>query len=265
MQAVSTKQVCSLPPIFLSWHVLPPINTNTPNKDWDLEIRKRYSQPLASETGEFPDTDAIYGRMVPICYEESLPNGCGTACAEFMATATEQYIKVVVSAILSRTRSNISGGNGIMTRKYRKQLAHEERGFTKGEILRGIGNGLLPVEAREAGGRRGLGMGDLRLAVGIGGCELGQMPGVVKGIMGGWEEGVLEGWPRNGEAMENDEEFEETEMGGARTNGIVTNGGYLPSDDHTELDDGDWGWEGGGPADRAELDLLLDDVLAVGS
>lgn len=199
--------------------------------------------------------------MVPICYEESLPNGCGAPCAEFMATATEQYIKEVVSSILSRTRSNIpaAGGNGIMTLRYRRQLEREEEGLQKGEITRGIGNGLLPIEAREAGSRRGLGMGDLRLAIGIGGCELGQMPGIVKSIMGGWEEGVLEGW----KDRQVESEKEKMEKGGARTNS-ATNGSYVP-DDTTDPDDGDWGWEGGGAADRAQLNWLLNDVLAVGS
>lgn len=201
--------------------------------------------------------------MVPICYEESLPNGAGASCAEFMATATEQYIKAVVSSILARTRSNVpaAGCSGIMTRKYRRQLEREEEAFQKGEVTRGVGSGLLPVEAREAAGRRGLGMGDLRLAVGIGGCELGQMPGLVKGIMGGWEEGVLEGWARKGDVV--DVEMEDMERGGARMNG-VTNGGYA-ADDEMEIDDGDYGWEGGGPADRMQLNWLMDEVLAVGS
>lgn len=201
--------------------------------------------------------------MVPICYEESLPNGAGASCAEFMATATEQYIKAVVSSILARTRSNIpaAGGSGIMTRKYRRQLEREEEAFQKGEVVRGVGSGLLPVEAREASGRRGLGMGDLRLAVGIGGCELGQMPGLVKGIMGGWEEGVLEEWTRKGDMV--DGETEEMERWGARTNGVI-NGGYA-ADDVMEIDDGDYGWEGGGAADRTQLNWLLDDVLAVRS
>ena len=173
----------SLPSLFQS----PQTDLTLHSKDWDLEIRKRYSQPLASETGEFPDADAIYGRMVPICYEESLPNGCAPTCAELMATATEQFIKAVLSSILARTRSNIpaAGGNGISTRKYRRQLEREEEGLQKGEVMRGLSNGLLPIEAREASMRRGLGMGDLRLAVRVGGCELGQMPGIVKSIMGG--------------------------------------------------------------------------------
>ena len=202
--------------------------------------------------------------MVPICYEESLTNGCGPSCAEFMATATEQYIKEVVSSILARTRSNVPaaiGGNGIMTRKYRKQLDREEEGFLKGEVIRGIGNGLLPVEAKEAGGRRGIGMGDLRLAIGIGGCELGQMPGTVAGIMGGWEEGILEGWgrPKDDPAKDKDD----LDNGGPRTNGLQhgVNGDVAEHD----ADDADWGWEGGALSDRPLLHSLLDDVLAVGS
>lgn len=204
--------------------------------------------------------------MVPICYEESLPNGCGASCAEFMATATEQYIKEVVSAILARTRSNLPaavGGNGIMTRQYRKQLDREEEMAVKGELARGLANGLLPVEAREAGGRRGIGMGDLRLAIGVGGCELGSMPGVVTGVMGGWQEGILEGWVeiQEAKAMQVDGEEEEEDEGrrpGARINGIK------PDADLVDSVMEDWGWEGGGAADRSRLHSLLDDILAVG-
>lgn len=204
--------------------------------------------------------------MVPICYEESLPNGCGPSCAEFMATATEQYIKEVLSSILARTRSNVPaaiGGNGIMTRKYRKQLDREEEGFLKGEVIRGLGNGLLPIEAKEAGGRRGIGMGDLRLAIGIGGCELGQMPGTVAAIMGGWEEGILEGWGRRQDDPTDD--GDETERSGPRIKGLPngTNGNIAETE--ADADDVNWGWEGGAPADRSLLYSLLDDVLAIGS
>ena len=219
--------------------------------------------------------------MIPICYEESLPNGCDRSCAEFVAIATEQYIKGVVSAVLARTRSNVPaaiGGNGIMTYRYRKQLEREKEGAEKEEIARGTGNGMLPIEVKEAGVRRGLGMGDLRLAIGIGGCGLGQMPGVVNGVMAGWEEGVLEGWGRGdgwfygetepGTDMNGGARTDSSDPGGnvadrsgARMNGIVnaiTNG-----DAETEPEDSDWGWEGGLPADRAALNSLLDEVLAI--
>ena len=204
--------------------------------------------------------------MVPICYEESLPNGCGASCAEFMATATEQYIKEVVSAILARTRSNVPaavGGNGIMTRQYRKQLDREEEMAVKGELTRGLANGLLPVEAREAGGRRGIGMGDLRLAIGVGGCELGSMPGVVKAVMGGWQEGILEGWAemRGMKGMVVDGEEEDNDEGrrpGAKGNGVK------PDMDSDPMEE-DCGWEGGGTTDRSRLHSLLEDILMVGT
>lgn len=183
-----------------------------------------------------------------------------------MATATEQYIKEVVSAILARTRSNVPaavGGNGIMTRQYRKQLDREEELAVKGELARGPVNGLLPVEAREAGGRRGIGMGDLRLAIGVGGCELGSMPGVVKAVMGGWQEGILEGWAEMREAnrMQVDGEEEEDEEGrrpGPRVNGVKSDMDLDPMEE-------DWGWEGGGAADRSRLHSLLDDIMTVGT
>ncbi|MCJ1300389.1 hypothetical protein MMC08_003186 [Hypocenomyce scalaris] len=226
--------------------------------NWDLEIRKRYSQPLASETGEFPDADAIHGRMVPICYEESLVNGCSLTCADFMATATEQYIKEVLSGIFGRTRSNISAssGNGIMTKKYRQQLEREEEAWLKGDVIKGAGNGMLPVEAREAMGRQPLGMGDLRLALEVGNCSLGQMPLVVEKVMGGYLEGELEEWVQDGMS-----EVEESRVVGVveGVNGI--NGASI---DEPPIDGSDWGWEGGGAADREKLNSLLDDCLAIG-
>ena len=230
-----------------------------PPLDWDLEIRKRYSQPLASETGEFPDAEAIHGRMVPICYEESLVNGCSAACADFMATATEQYIKEVLSGIFGRTRSNISAssGNGIMTRKYRQQLEREEEAWLRGDVIKGAGNGMLPVEAREAMGRQPLGMGDLRLALEVGNCSLGQMPLVVERVMGGYLEGELEEWGQDG----TNEGDERGVVSGAE--GVV-NGANGINADEPPIDESDWGWEGGGTADRDKLNSLLDDCLAVG-
>ena len=201
--------------------------------------------------------------MVPICYEEALPNGCADSCAEFMATATEQFIKEVVAGILVRTRSNTIATNGIVTRKYHRQLEREEEGWLRGEVLRGVGSGLLPVEAREAGGRRALGMGDLRVALRVGAAELGQMPSVVKGVMGGWEEGILEGWGHARRADDDGREAKEKErIGGPRLNGdTITNGIH---DDDVEMEEEDWGWEGGGKRDRESLNGLLDDCLAVG-
>ena len=202
--------------------------------------------------------------MVPICYEESLVNGCATSCAEFMATATEQYIKEVLSGIYGRTRSNVpaSSGNGILTQKYKRQLEREEEACLKGEVIRGQSNGMLPVEVKEAMGRRALGTSDLRLALEVGDCSLGQMPAVVERIMGDYLEGELAAYGREDE----DDEVERRNDGRSRmervdnlTNGI--NGGHV---DELSVDEADWGWEGGGAPDRAKLNSLLDECLAVG-
>lgn len=196
--------------------------------------------------------------MVPICYEESLVNGCSAACADFMATATEQYIKEVLSGIFGRTRSNISAssGNGIMTRKYRQQLEREEEAWLRGDVIKGAGNGMLPVEAREAMGRQPLGMGDLRLALEVGNCSLGQMPLVVERVMGGYLEGELEEWGQEGT-------IEANERGGVvGVEGV--NGVNGINSDEPPIDESDRGWEGGGTADREKLNSLLDDCLAVG-
>lgn len=231
--------------------------------DWDLEIRKRYSQPLASETGEFPDTDSIHNRMVPICYEQSLPNGASSACAEFMATATEQYIKSVVGSVLAKTRSNLAGAAGalsITTHRYRQQLDREERMLSKGEVARGVVSNLLPIETKEANARRPIGIGDFRIAIEVGGSSaMGQMPTIVEDIMGGWPEGVLEGWGRHPDTMDHEEVEDEMERSGPRVNGIMTNGIHANGNENES-----WGWEGGGSKDRDKLFSLLDECLAVG-
>ena len=135
--------------------------------DWELEVRKRYAQPLASETGEFPDAESIHARMVPICYEESVVNGAAFPCATFMAIATENFIKGFLSSVFSRTRSNGPSGtiNGTTTHKYRRQLEQEEMAFTRGELVKNSANGLLPIEAKEASGREALGVRDIRLTL----------------------------------------------------------------------------------------------------
>jgi len=244
--------------------------------DWDLEIRKRYTQPLASESGEFPDTSIIDSRMLPICYERGLVNGHVQDAAHFMSVATETFIKEVLSSIFSKTRSNGPGfagsagtGGGsswIQTHKYRAQLEREEDAHLRGEIQRDK-NGLLPIEAKAASERGPLGMADVRTALEMGDCNLGQMQVVVQQMMFGYREGELEAWddyswPDNydpgkvlGEILD-----EDTVMGGMHgvngTNGI--NG------HHEEAID-DWGWEGGEYEDKTGLDSLLDSCLAIGS
>lgn len=204
--------------------------------------------------------------MVPICYEQSLPNGASPACAEFMATATEQYIKTVVGSVLAKTRSNLSGAAAalsITTRRYQQQLDREERLLSKGEVVRGVVSNLLPVESKEAGLRRPLGVGDFRIAMEVGGsASMGQMPTIVENIMGGWPEGVLEGWGRHPDVGD-EEQKDEMERTGPRTNGVMVNGNSVNGVSAGNENES-WGWEGGGAKDRERLFSLLDECLAVG-
>ena len=201
--------------------------------------------------------------MVPICYEQSLPNGPSASCAEFMAIAAEQYIKTVVGSVLAKTRSNLAGAAGalsISTHRFRQQLEREEHALSRGEVSRGVVNNLLPVETKEAGVRRALGLGDFRIALEVGGsCAMGQMPTVIEGIMSGWQEGVLEGWGRHPDATEEEDEHERSgpRVNGVLTNGVHTNGAYAN-------DNESYGWDGGAAKDREKLFSLLDECLAIG-
>lgn len=203
--------------------------------------------------------------MVPICYEQSLTNGASAACADFMATATEQYIKTVVGSVLAKTRSNLSGAAGalsITTRRYRQQLDREEKMLSKGEVARGVVSNLLPVETKEANLRRPLGIGDFRIAMEVGDSSaMGQMPTIVENIMGGWPEGVLEGWGRHPDAIQ--EEEDEMERSGPSVNGVMTNGVHV-NGAYASNENESWGWEGGAAKDREKLFSLLDECLAVG-
>ncbi|RAL05057.1 WD40 repeat-like protein [Aspergillus ibericus CBS 121593] len=221
--------------------------------NWELEIRKRYAQPLASETGEFPDAESIHARMVPICYEESIVSGASLPCAEFMAIATETFVKEVLSVVFSRTRSNGPSGtiNGMMMRKYRQQLESEELAFTRGEIVKDSATGLLPIEAKEASTRKPLGVRDLRLSLELGGGVLSHMPLLVDQIMGGYLEDELET-----DKQDRVEEVVEISHAGTKPDSFV---------DEMEVDDADLDWEGGTVADREQLGALLDECLSMAS
>lgn len=199
--------------------------------------------------------------MIPICYEEALPNGCSADCAEFMATALDHYMKSVISTIVRRVRSDLptinSVGGGVVT------TAKHKDALRKG--LKGKKDPV--VETRKA-----LGVDDIRVAISVGGWgELAQMPTVVMGIMNGWNEGVLEGWVYSDDDADTIPE-DEMERSGKRpalrptmdglTNGF---GGGHPDYFVGEDEDQNWGWAGGGAADRRYLGALLDECLAIGS
>ncbi|KAL1953924.1 hypothetical protein VTO42DRAFT_2024 [Malbranchea cinnamomea] len=229
---------------------VPPSAGGLNKTNWELEIRKRYSQPLASETGEFPDVESIHARMIPICYEESVVNGAGFPCAAFMALATENFIKGFLSSVFARTRTNGPSGtiNGTMTRKYRRQLEREEMAFTRGELVKNTTNGLLPVEAREASGRRALGVRDIRLTLELDGGLLGHMPLVVNQVMGHY--------------LDEELELERYECSCPKDNSGM---GHLtsPVKDAADEDESSSGWEGGTCADREQLCFILDECLSM--
>lgn len=236
----------------------------------DVEIRKRYVHPLASESGEFPDTTSIESRMLPICYETGILSGHASDAPHFMSVATETFIKEVLSSIFTKTQSNGPGTSGtagtggganwIQTHKYRTQLVKEEEASLRGETLRDK-SGLLPIEARSAVERGPLGMADVRMALELGDCGIGQMPVVLQQIMLSYREGEIDLWDdftwlesqlhivdKHLEANDKD-----VEMSDVRD---VTGCAYETSPE-------EWGWEGCEPEDMAKLDDLLDSCLAV--
>lgn len=216
----------------------------------------------------------IESRMLPICYEGGLTSGHVNDAAHFMSVATETYLKEVLSSIFSKTRTNGPGTAGsagtgggaswVQTHKYRIQLEREEESWMRGEIQRDKG-GLLPIEAKAASERAPLGMADVRTALEIGDCGLGQMPVIVEQIIFGYREGELEAWNDysflEGYAPADVVELDgDIEMGGMNAsepvNGI--NG-------HAHEPDIDSGWIGGESDDKLDLDNLLDSCLAIGA
>ena len=204
--------------------------------------------------------------MVPICYEESLPNGCSFECADFVATALDFFMKSVVTSISSRITSSASN----LSRA--SSIAAASTNHVASSIFNSV-NGAQAKWNSDAGKKpfkRPLGIEDMRTAIEIGGWgELGPMPTIVQGIKTQYAEGVLEGWaypsPSPSPSPSDHSGEEEVLRGGKRpmvrpaVNGLVNGdaNGYQSE----EEDEADWGWEGGGSADRRLLGDVLDDVL----
>jgi transcriptional coactivator HFI1/ADA1 len=216
--------------------------------------------------------------MLPLCFETGLTSGHTSDAAQFMSVATETFVKQFLSSVFEKTRSNGPGTGGsagsgggaswVMTHKYRVQLEKEEDAWSKGEIQRDK-SGLLPVEAKAASERRPLGMADLRAALELGDCGIGQMPVVMEQVMFGYREGELELWDEyslsRGYSRIIDEDSDRDITIGRLTsstiNGVNGANGYLDE----ALDADSWGWEGTSLHDREALNSLLDSCLAIGS
>jgi len=220
--------------------------------------------------------------MVPICVEESLPNGCAQTCAPFLVTATEYFLKEVLSNIYQRTRVNMPSGsvNSVLTHHFKGRFQLEEDLATHGGIGRvGGPGGLLPVEAREAANRKPVNMGDLKLSMRMSDSNFGQFPFVRAKVWESSLDGELDeiGRIRARQSIEEKEENERRKrtdaMVKALTNGVHVNGfhdpvlpngltnGVHPQGD----DDDDFGWEGGSKSSRHDLASAIDDVLNIGT
>lgn len=242
-------------------------------QDFDLEIRKRYAQPLAVESGEFPDIGMISGRMLPFCYEAGLVSGHAADAPQFMSVAVETFIKEVLTQVFSRTRSNGPGDSGsagfgvgttwIQTHKYKRQLEYEEDAAMRGEISRDK-SGLLPIESKSASERGPLGMADLRLSLEMADTGMAQFPVLMTQVLYGYREGELENWDDYTWIHDHGPEgfVEENHVAGINGGRVYE----LPNGhpDAMDIDTETW-WEGAENQDMDMLDAVLDSCLAVGS
>ncbi|SCV29440.1 related to transcriptional coactivator HFI1 [Fusarium fujikuroi] len=243
------------------------------NMNFDLEIRKRYAQPLAVESGEFPDINMISGRMLPSCYEAGLVNGHTVDAPQFLSVAVETFIKEVLTQVFSRTRSNGPGESGsagfgvgttwIQTHKYKRQLEYEEEAAMRGEISRDK-SGLLPIESRAASERGPLGMSDLRLSLEMADTGMAQFPVLMTQVIYGYREGELENWDDYTWVCDQPPEAYTDEKHDSEANGghvFELANGYP---DAMDIDTEAW-WEGAESQDGDMLDGILDSCLAAGS
>lgn len=240
--------------------------------NWDVEIKRRYAMPLASETLEFPNRSEIQSRIEPICYEEGLgltastPMSTATiqACAEYLETATEMFVKEILEHLIAHTRTN---GEGMpLTATYKKQLHKEEDAVERGELARNAA-GLLPCEAEVAARREQLTTDDLRLSLRLDDCRLVHDPFLADKILSEYDvdpDAYAIATPSDHESRHG--------MNGLLPNGSLTNG----IKEGTALPDGgdpmvvdsedpdNWGWTGAGQEDRDALMSVLDSALSVG-
>lgn len=232
---------------------IPTTATSLSKTNWDLEIRRRYAVPLASETLDFPSRADIQARIEPICFEEGvglsavpMTSAALQAIAELVETATETYIKEKLTNFFGTTRSNAPGDLGPTTAKFRAQIRKEEDAVDRGQLSRSAA-GFLPIEQEALTRREPLSMDEIRLSMRLDETRHRLDPFLSQEIMDSVEMDMVD-----------------TPM--ALTNGDVH---HDPMDkeadgDAVMTDDNDLGWEGATVADRDALFSVLDAVLAPG-
>ncbi|KAF2402489.1 putative transcriptional co-activator [Trichodelitschia bisporula] len=219
--------------------------------NWELEIGKRYAQPLFSESNEFPDAESLQARMVPMCYEEGLVKGCTAGSSEFMNIATETFIKELLSDLISRVRTN--GANFVKTTKYRRQYEYQEAVAKTGtgSVQRNAA-GLLPVEVEAEAKWRPLSLADLKVALLLGNNYLSQSRLL--------NETLLIGTYIEDEDERETDDMRSSTMSAPKTNGTTVNGHR--NEDDMNIDDPEFFWLPGASGDHNALSGVLDDCLS---
>ena len=245
--------------------------------NWDLEMRRRYAQPLAHETLEFPTQTDLQNRIEPLCFEEGVSGGVSAsvlpACAELLEQATEVYLKEMLGAMCAHSRANDEGC--IQTRAFRRQFRREEADAERGTVQRSVA-GLLPVELNARAKRTPLGIEDLRLAIELKDsffrhnrflaaslavprrCEPEPTQAMMQGMVNG---GSFSG-NGNGNGGGGAKRPMANGFGGKYERGES----IVPASvvDAAATAAADWSWRGGGKADTDDLLGSLDECLAFG-
>lgn len=215
--------------------------------------------------------------MLPFCYEAGLTSGNAPDTAHLMLVATETFLKEVMSTVFSATRSNGPGDSGdagfgpgggwVMTHKYRKQLRKEEAALKRGEITRDK-SGLLPIEAKRAGERGPLGMGDFRVALDMTEGGMANYPIIVRSALENYREGELEDWDEHTfldgyevAAQPEKMDYQMVAVNGQMNEMLLSNG--IGHGDPMEIDN-EVSWDGADSGDGDFLDNVFDSCLAVG-
>ncbi|CAD0041130.1 unnamed protein product [Aureobasidium pullulans] len=227
---------------------IPTTATSLSKTNWDLEIRRRYAVPLASETLDFPSRADIQARIEPICYEEGvglsavpMTSAALQAIAELVEVATETFIKEKLTAWFSTTRSNAPGDLGPITAKFRAQMRREEEAIDRGQLGRSAA-GFLPCEQEALTRREPLSLDEVRMSLRLDDTRLRLDPFLGEEIMGDVEMEMVD----TPMALTNGDHHEPLDTKEADGDAMMTD------------DDDLGGWEGATAADRDNLFSVLD-------
>ncbi|KAF2720133.1 hypothetical protein K431DRAFT_227147 [Polychaeton citri CBS 116435] len=224
--------------------------------NWDLEVRRRYAQPLAAEMLEFPGRDDLQTRIEAICYEQGLNGGTATkeTCAELMEQAAEVNMKELLGALCVHARSNGLEA-GVQTAGFRRQLRREEADAERGIIQRNSA-GLLPVEIETHSKREAISMDDMMLSLQLGDTYVHSDPFLAERIL-------MHRYPSSQNKLEHltngASPFQRV-----MTNGVSRKDERPPTEEPIAVEAQEASWQGIGRSDQDALMGALDDVLAVG-